>query len=98
MVVPEKTLSVASQHALQDMVELQMHLEAHSPYTHWLMLRRRIGGRPEAREPYSNSVESSVVTELLERLLIEAASSRTLVVSRFGHEFYEREIKAHTSA
>jgi len=93
MVVPEKTLGVASQNALRDMVELQMYLEAHSPYTHWLMLRRRMGGQPEAREPYSNSVESSAVTELLDRLLIEAASSRTLVVSRFGYEFYEREIR-----
>ena len=41
MVTPENVISIAGQHALQDMVELQMYLVAQSPYKPWPMFPRR---------------------------------------------------------
>lgn len=42
MVTPENTLSVAGQHALQDMVELQMYVVAQSQHKPWPMVPRRM--------------------------------------------------------
>jgi len=93
MVVPEKTLSVAGQHALQDMVELQMYLQVQSQNKPWPMLPRRMDRQRQAREPYSNPVESSAVMELLYQGFIESTSNRTFVVSKSGYHFYEREMR-----
>jgi len=98
MVVPEKTLSVAGQHALQDMVELQTYLEVQSQNKPWPMLPRRTDGHLQTRNPYSNPVESSAVMELLYHGLIEATSNRTFVVSKAGIQFYEREMKNRITA
>jgi len=95
MVTPENRMSIAGQHALQDMIELQMYLEARPPFTDWPMLPRRTDGHQQAREPYSNPVESSVVKELLDQGFLEATSNRTFVVSKAGIQFYERKIKPH---
>jgi hypothetical protein len=97
MVTPENTLSVAGQHALQDMVELQMYVVAQSQHKPWPMVPRRMNKQQEERKPYSNPVESSAVMELLYRRFIEATSNRTFVVSKSGYQFYEREIKPHIS-
>jgi hypothetical protein len=95
MVTPNNMMSVAAQHALQDMVELQMYLEVHSQNKPWPMLPRRIERQHEARKPYSNPVESSAVMELLYQGFIEATSDRTFVASKSGYVYYEREIKPH---
>ncbi len=97
MVTPENTLSVAGQHALQDMVELQMYLVAQSQHKPWPMVPRRVNKQQDDRKPYSNRVESSAVMELLDGGLIEATSNRTFVVSKSGSQFYERKIKPHIS-
>jgi len=93
MATPENRISVVGQHALQDMVELQMYLEAQSQNKPWPMLPRRMDRQQEVREPYSNPVESSAVKELMDQRLIEATSGRTFVVSKSGYQFYEREMK-----
>jgi len=98
VVTPEKPISVAGQHALQDMVELQMYLVAQSQWTPWPLLPRRSKRLHETRSPYSNPVESSTVKELMDRGFIEGASSRTWVVSKSGSQFYQQEIKKNTSA
>jgi len=95
MVVPEKTLSLVGQHALQDMVELQTYLQVQSQNKPWPMLPRRTWGKHKARKPNSNPVESSAVMELMDRGFIEASSSQTFVVSKSGHQYYEREMKNH---
>ena len=97
MVTPENTLSVAGQHALQDMVELQMYVVAQSQHKPWPMVPRRMNKQQEERKPYSNPVESSAVMELLDRGFIEATSNRTFVVSKSGYQFYERGSKPHIS-
>src|ERR1700692_4555928 len=94
---PEITMSVAGQHALQDMVELQMYLVAQPQQTPWPMLARRNKQRYGARKPYRNLVESSAARELLNRGFIEATSSRTVVVSKSGYEYYERVMKPYLS-
>jgi len=93
MIPPKNPMSVAGQHALRDMVELQMYLVAQSQHKPWTMLPRRTRGKDEARKPYSNPVESSAVVELMDRGFIEASSSQTFVVSKSGHQYYEREMK-----
>ncbi len=40
MDTPENTMSVGGQHALRDMLELQMYLVARSQRTPWPLLRR----------------------------------------------------------
>jgi len=90
MPTPENMLSVAGQHALEDMVELQMYLVAQAQHKPWPMVPRRIDTQREFREPYSNPVESSAVMELLDRGLIEPTSNRTFVVSKSGYEFFKR--------
>ena len=92
MVTPANTISVAGQHALQDMVELQMYLVAQSQQTPWPMFPRLTKGPHKANRPYSNPVESSAVKELVDQGFIEATSSRTFVVSKSGHQFYERNM------
>jgi hypothetical protein len=97
MITPENMLSLAGQHALQDMVEFEMYLVAQSQQTPWPMLPR--GSKPPsgARKLYSKVVESTTANELLNQRFIEATSSRTFVVSKSGYEFYEREMKPHSA-
>ena len=93
MVTPENMVSVDGQHALQDMVELEMYLVAQSRQTPWPMLPRGVKKLHAAKRPYSNVVETSAAKELLDRGFIEASSSRTFVVSKSGHHFYEQKMK-----
>jgi hypothetical protein len=97
MDTPENVMSVAGQHALQDMVELQMYLVAQAQGAPWPIERRGLKTLDTAREPYSNVVESSAANELIRQGFIEATSSRTFVVSKCGLEFYEREMKPNLS-
>uniref|UniRef100_Q01RI5 Uncharacterized protein n=1 Tax=Solibacter usitatus (strain Ellin6076) TaxID=234267 RepID=Q01RI5_SOLUE len=97
MAASENMLSVDAQHVLQDMVELEMYLLSQPQQTPWPMLPRRNKKPPQAREAYSNPVESSTAKELVVRGFIEATSSRTFVVSKSGYQFYEREMKPHSS-
>ena len=98
MVTPESMISVAAQHALQDMVELQMYLVTQAQETPWQVLPRRSKRQYDAREPYSNVVQSRVAKELVKQGFIEGSSSRTFVVSKSGYQFYEREIEPHSSS
>ena len=93
MLTPEKMISVDGQHALQDMVELEMYLVARSQQIPWPMCPRSAKKRHGGRKPYSQFVQSSDAKELIGRGYIEATSSRTFVVSKSGHQFYEREMK-----
>jgi hypothetical protein len=88
----EHTVSLASRHALQDMVEFEMYLLAQSQQAAWPMFPR--GRKPihKDRTPYSSVVERVTVNELLIQKFIEATSSQTFVVSKLGHCFYEREM------
>jgi len=97
MVTPENTMSLASQHALEDMVEFEMYLLGQSQQTPWPMLPRGIRKLYRTREPYCNRVEWSAVNELLTEGFIEATSSRTFVVSKSGYQFYERQLKTHSA-
>jgi hypothetical protein len=94
MVTPRNVLSDSGQHALQDMVELEMYLLSQSQKAPWPMLPRRSGKPHQAEKP----VESSAAEELVRHGFIEATSSRTFVVSESGYRFYEREIKPHSSS
>lgn len=98
MVTPENVISIAGQHALQDMVELQMYLVAQSLHKPWPMLPRRRKQQPTDREPYANPVESSAIKELMDHGFIEATSSTTFVVSKSGYQYYEGQIKPRISA
>jgi len=98
MVTPESTISVAGQHALRDMVELEMYLVAQLQQTAWPMLPRRTNWPHKANRPDTNPVEPSVVKELLDHGFIEATSRQIFVVSKSGHQFYERCIKINSSA
>ena len=91
MVTPENIVSVGGQHALQEMVELEMYLVSQSQQAPWPMLPRR--SKHEPMKPYSKSVESSAAEELVGHGFIEATSRRTFIVSKSGYQFYEREIK-----
>jgi hypothetical protein len=95
MVTPKNTMSLAGQHALQDMVELQMYLEVQSQNKPWPMVPRRTNRQQEDRKPYRNPVESSAVMELLYQGFVEATSNRTFVISKSGYQFYERELTQH---
>src|SRR5260370_20563660 len=97
MVTPENMMSVDGQHALQDMVELEMYLLAQAQQRPWPMVPRGRKAPPIVREPFCNPVESSVVNELAKLGFIEATSSRTFVVSRSGYDFYDRDMKPHSS-
>jgi hypothetical protein len=97
MVTGENTMSDGGQHALQDMVEMEMYVVAQSQQTAWPMLPRGTRKLHETRKPHSNVVEASAAKELIDRGFIEATSSRTFVVSKTGHRFYERELKPHLS-
>lgn len=87
------TITENGQHALKDMVELQMYLVAQPLQRPWPLLSRRTRVFPEVRAPHSNPIESSVANELVQLGFIEYTSSVTLVVSKSGSDFYEREIK-----
>jgi len=97
MVTPENTMSLAAQHALEDMVEFEMYLVGQSQRTPWPMLPRSTRKLYGAREPYCNPVEWSAVKELLIEGFIEATSSRTFVVSKSGYQFYGRQLKPHSA-
>ena len=97
MGTPENMMSVAGQHALRDMVELEMYLVAQPQQSPWLMLPRRPKNLHAVREPYSNLVDWSAAKELLSQKFIEASSSRTFVVSVSGYQFYERQMKPHSA-
>lgn len=97
MVTPQNTMSVAGRRALQDMVKLQMYLVAQPQQTPWPLLPRRTKGPHEFREPHNNPIESSVGKELSDLGFIEATSTRTFVVSKSGHQFYERELNRHSA-
>ena len=93
MVASENMLSVGAQHALQDMVELEMYIVSEPQQAPWPMLPRFSKKPHQARKPYSNPVELSVAKELVDHGFIEATSSRTFVVSKSGYQFYDREMK-----
>jgi hypothetical protein len=93
MVTLQNTTSIDGQHALQDMVELQMYLVAQTQEKPWLMLPRGLKTPFGAKEPYSNVVESRAAKELFGLGLIEAVSSQTFIVSKSGYQFYEREMR-----
>src|ERR1017187_6080266 len=97
MGTPENMMSVAGQHALRDMVELEMYLVAQPQHLPWLMLPRRTKNLDATREPYSNLVDWSAAKELLSQNFIEASSSRTFVVSVSGYQSYERQMKPHSA-
>jgi hypothetical protein len=97
MVASENMMSVGAQHALQDMVELEMYIFSQPQQAPWPMLPRCSKKPHQARRPYSNPVELSVAKELVDHGFIEATSSRTFVVSKSGYQFYEREMKPHFS-
>lgn len=98
MVTPEPTMSIACQHALQDMVELQMYLVSQSQTAPWPMCPRTRQNPRDPRKPHSNSVEVSAVWELLDLGFIEASSSRTFIISKSGQKFYERQRLVRISA
>jgi hypothetical protein len=93
MSTPENTISLAGQHALQDMVEFEMYLVAQPQQTAWQILPRGTKTFCGARKPYSKAVDWSAANELLNQRFIEATSARTFVVSKSGHEFYVRKMK-----
>ena len=93
MGTPEKMMSLGGQHALQDMVELEMYLLAQVQQIPWPMLPRSTKKLHGAKKPHGSLVESSAAKELLDQGFIEATSSRTFVVSEAGHQFYERDMK-----
>ena len=96
MGTPEQMMSAAAQHALRDMVELEMYLVAQSQETPWPMLPRgtKLHG---GREPYINPVESSAAKELIGQGFIEPTSRQIFVVSKSGYQFYNRELKSHSA-
>jgi len=95
MVTPENMVSVAGQHALQDMVELEMYLVVQAQKAPWPIMPRSVKRLHAGKIPYSNVVASNAANELLDRGFIEASSSRTFVVSKSGHAFYEQKMKPH---
>jgi hypothetical protein len=90
MVPPENMVSVGAQHAIWDMVELEMYLLSQSQQTAWSMLPRSVKKSHETKKTYSNLVEFSVAKELVDLGFIENTSNRTFVVSKAGYQFYER--------
>jgi hypothetical protein len=97
MVGLENIMSAGAQHALQDMVELEMYIVSQPQQAPWPMLPRRSKKPHQARKPYSNPVESSAAKELFGHGFIETTSNRTFVVSKSGYQFYEREMKPCSS-
>ena len=97
MVTSENMMSFSGQHALQDMVEMEMYLVSQSQQTPWPLLPRRSQKPHAAMKPCSKSVELSAAEELVGHGFVEATSRRTFVVSNLGYQFYEREIKPHFS-
>jgi hypothetical protein len=87
-------ISNAVQHALKDMIELQMYLVAQSHGKPWPLLPRST--KPRSRGPYCNAVDLGVADELVDRGFIEKTSSQTFVASKSGCEFYLSEIKPHS--
>jgi hypothetical protein len=86
-------MSVASQHILRDMIELEMYLVSEASQKPWSILPRRSKNSNDARKPHSTLVESSAAMELVNQGFVETTSSRTFVVSKSGYQFYEQEMK-----
>src|SRR5258708_22639972 len=97
MVTPENMMSVDGQHALKDMIELQMYLVAQAQQRPWPLVPRGPKALPIVREPFCNPVESGAANELVKLGFIEATSSQTFVASKSAYEFYEPELKPHPS-
>jgi hypothetical protein len=91
------TMSNNGHHALKDMIELQMYLVAQPQQRPWPMLSRRTKALPGVRAPYLNPIESSAANELVGLGSIEYTSNVTLVVSKSGRDFYEREKKQQSN-
>jgi hypothetical protein len=89
----EITMSLAGQHALQDMVEFEMYLVAQPQQKAWLIIPRGSKTPYGFGRPYSKVVDWSAANELLNQRFIEATSARTFVVSKSGQQFYERKLK-----
>jgi hypothetical protein len=86
------TMSDTGYLALKDMVELQMFLVAQPQQRPWPMMPRTMKTLPESRTPCHNPIEWSAANELVTLGYIEYTSNVTLVVSRSGRAFYEREM------
>lgn len=93
MVTPEDIVSIGGQHALRDMVELQMYLVTQAQQSPWCMLPRRSKKERGEREPNTSLVAWGVAKELVDRGYIESTSNRTFVVSKTGYQYYEQQIK-----
>jgi hypothetical protein len=93
MATDNTMMSVSGQHALQDMVELQMYIVAQAQQKPWPLFSRGVRHLPGRGKPYCNPVESSASKELWERGFIEPTSSLTFIVSKSGYEFYTQELK-----
>ena len=89
-------MSGAGYDALKDMVELEMYLVAQLPGRPWPMVPRRVKTLPEARNPYSNPIESSAANELIHLGFLEYTSNLTLVVSQDGLNFYKSDISGNS--
>ena len=87
-------MSNSGQDALRDMVELQMYLVPQPQRQPWPLLPRRAKALFPDKKPHCNPIEASAGTELVESGFIEHSSNRTFVVSKSGHEFYQRELSA----
>jgi hypothetical protein len=94
MKVENAMMSDSGQQALKDMVELQMYLVAQVHGKPWPLLPRSV--KFLSSEPHCSAVDSNVADELFGLGCIERTSSQTFVVSKFGREFYLREIKLHS--
>jgi hypothetical protein len=90
MIASGNIMSASAQHALQDMVELEMYIVSQPQQAPWPMIPRRSKKPLQSRKPYSNPVEPSAAKELVDHGFIEASSSRTFVVSKSGFQVYER--------
>ena len=88
MVIPEKTMSAGGQHALQDMIELELYLTSQSQQKPWPLLPRRNKKLQDAGLS-SKLVSASAAAELINLGFIEPSSSRTYIVSKGGYRFYK---------
>jgi hypothetical protein len=86
-------MSESGQYALRDMIELQMYLAIEPQQKPCPMLPRRTKPLLAGRKPRCNPIEWSAAAELMDGGFIERTSTRTFVVSKYGYEFYRRELK-----
>ena len=79
---------------LRDMVEMQMYLVFQPQRKPWPMLPRRAKALVPGKTPHTNPIEAGAAEELVAGGFLEHSSTRTFVVSKSGHEFYQRELSA----